>query len=288
MAEEKKHPGGGPGGTKGGGHPGGHPGGKPAGAGGGGHPGGRPGGPPAMDIDIEALVDITEKGAVVDGKKQEIDDRLYVQLLAYTGCNDSKVAVEALKKSGLEHIVLYDNINDPNGIAVVSMSNDPDFFVTDLREVLNKEPFKSLTPQPEYTMLGRTYSIGHEQDLEDWLITRVPRITANPEEPWAVWYPLRRKGEFALLDKKEQGKIMMEHGTIGRAFGMEGFAKDVRLACAGLDINDNDFVIGLIGDKLYPMSKLVETMRITKQTSTHMQSIGPFWIGRAVYQSDAK
>ncbi len=280
MAEEKKHQGGGPGGTKGG-HPGGHPGGKPG--------GGRPAGwPPAMDIDIEALVDITEKGATVDGKRQEIDNRLYVQLLAYTGCADSKVLIDALKKSGLEHVVLYDNINDPLGVAIVSMSDNQDFFVTALRDVLKKEPFKSLTPQPEYTMMGRTYSIGHEQDLEDWLITRVPRITANPEEPWAVWYPLRRKGEFALLDKKEQGKIMMEHGTIGRAFGMEGFAKDVRLACTGLDINDNDFVIGLIGDKLYPMSKLVETMRITKQTSTYMESIGPFWIGKAVYQSDAK
>lgn len=284
MSEKPKHQGGGPDGSKGGGHPGG----KPAGAGGG-RPGGSPGGgPPTMDIDIEALVDITEKGATVDGKRQEIDNRLYVQLLAYTGCKDSKVLAEALKKSGLEHIVLYDNINDPLGVAVVSMSDDPEFFVTKLREVLRQEPFSTLTPQPEYTMIGRTYSIGHEQDLEDWLITRVPRITANPEEPWAVWYPLRRKGEFALLDKREQGKIMMEHGTIGRAFGMEGFAKDVRLACAGLDINDNDFVIGLIGDKLYPMSKLVETMRITKQTSTYMESIGPFWIGKAVYQSDAK
>ena len=46
----------------------------------------------------------------------------------------------------------------------------------------------------------------------------------------------------------------MEHGGIGRAFGRAGYGSDIRLACYGLDKNDNDFVVGLIGPELYPLS----------------------------------
>ncbi|MCK5237304.1 MAG: chlorite dismutase family protein, partial [Deltaproteobacteria bacterium] len=107
----------------------------------------------------------------------------------------------------------------------------------------------------------------------------------NADWPWALWYPLRRKGEFALLPKREQGMILMEHGVIGRAFGGADLGHDIRLTCNGLDKNDNDFVIALIGKDLFPLSKLVETMRGTKQTSTYIEEMGPFFIGRAIYQS---
>ena len=47
----------------------------------------------------------------------------------------------------------------------------------------------------------------------------------------------------------------MEHGSIGRAYGHEDHAHDIRLACHGLDRNDNDFITGLVGKekcKFYP------------------------------------
>jgi len=58
----------------------------------------------------------------------------------------------------------------------------------------------------------------------------------------------------------------------------------VRLACFGMDKNDNDFVIGLIGKELYPLSACVQAMRRTRQTSTLMEHMGPFFIGKAVWQ----
>ena len=60
----------------------------------------------------------------------------------------------------------------------------------------------------------------------------------------------------------------------------------MRLACFGMDKNDNDFVIGLIGKELYPLSACVQAMRKTKQTSFHMQEMGPFFIGKAVWQKN--
>ena len=49
--------------------------------------------------------------------------------------------------------------------------------------------------------------------------------------------------------------------------------------------NDNDFVIGLMGPKLTALSQLVQTMRSTVQTSTYLEKLGPFFVGRVVYQS---
>ena len=99
-----------------------------------------------------------------------------------------------------------------------------------------------------------------------------------------MWYPLRRKPEFELLPKSEQDKILWEHALIGRNYGQAGYASDIRLACHGLDKNDNEFVIGLVGPKLHPLSKLVEEMRKTQQTARYIQSLGPFFVGRVFWQ----
>ena len=78
---------------------------------------------------------------------------------------------------------------------------------------------------------------------------------------------------------------MMEHGMLGRRYGEAGYAADVRLECHGLDRDDNEFVIGLIGPELFPLSKLVKDMRSTRQTSEFIQQMGPFFVGKTLYQS---
>ena len=77
----------------------------------------------------------------------------------------------------------------------------------------------------------------------------------------------------------------MEHGGIGMRFGRAGLATDIRLACHGLDKNDNDFVIGLLGRDLHPLSAVVQRMRKTKQTAEHLESLGPFFVGQVIWQS---
>ena len=79
--------------------------------------------------------------------------------------------------------------------------------------------------------------------------------------------------------------ILAEHGTIGMSFGAGDYAHDIRLACHGLDKDDNDFVIGLIGKELYPLSAIVQTMRKTQQTALYLERLGPFFVGRAVWQA---
>ena len=137
-------------------------------------------------------------------------------------------------------------------------------------------------------MFGRTYTSGFEADLDEWLFGRPRRTALNPAWPWAVWYPLRRNGAFARLSPQEQGGIVKEHAVIGHAYGDADLAHDVRLACHGVDVNDNDFVIGLVGKDLHPLSHLVQAMRKTVQTSQYIHTLGPFFVGHALWQSAAR
>jgi chlorite dismutase len=231
---------------------------------------------------VEAL-DIREKGGMRAGEQQTSDRRLFMQFLAFGGASDTEKLTDALSRSGLES-VLYEDANDPRGVGLLTWSDDPNFFVNIVRPFLNDGAFRELTLKPEYTMLGRTYALGHEPNLEEWLLHRSRKVVTDPEWRWHVWYPLRRKGEFNALSPEEQTSILREHGRIGHSFGEAGYAQDVRLASFGMDKNDNDFVIGLIGKELFPLSACVQAMRRTRQTASFMQEMGPFFVGHAIWQ----
>jgi chlorite dismutase len=230
-----------------------------------------------------AGVDVREKGAA----QQVSDRRLFLQLLVWTGCPDGKPLVAALERSRIEG-VLYHDLNDPAGVGLLTLHENPAFFATELRDALHGDAFAGLRARPEMTMLGRTYASGYEADLADWLLVRPRRTVLDPACPWGIWYPLRRSGAFARLSPQEQGAILKEHGTLGRAYGDAGLAHDVRLACHGLDTRDNDFVIGLIGRDLHPLSHLVQAMRRTAQTSQYLASLGPFFVGHVLWQSPGR
>ena len=228
--------------------------------------------------------DLSERGGVKNGEPQRSDRRLFMQFLAFGGCENTRPLVEAAAAGGFSG-VLYEDVNDPRGVALLTVSEDPAFFLDRVRPMLNGPPFRPLVQKPEYTMLGRTYSIGYEPDLEETLLHRPRRSVLNAEWPWAVWYPLRRSGKFAQLPVDEQRVILAEHGTIGMSFGAADYAHDIRLACHGLDKGDNDFIVGLVGKDLYPLSAIVQAMRKTQQTSLYLERLGPFFVGRALWQS---
>lgn len=224
-------------------------------------------------------LDLREKG----GSQQASDRRLFLQLLGFGGCRITPGLVRALESWEIEG-VLYEDVSDPQGVALLTWSTEPAYFTGELRARLQQGPFAELVFKPELAMLGRTYALGHEPDLGDWLLDKPRRSATTPEWPWAVWYPLRRAGAFQALAPEERTSILREHGAIGHAFGTAGYAQDIRLACFGLDRNDNDFVIGLVGAQLHPLSACVEAMRKTRQTAGYIQQMGPFFIGHAVWQ----
>ena len=146
---------------------------------------GPPGGarnPADAPRDAEAKADVRERGA----GGQALDRRLFMQLHVFGGSVDPKPLAGALEASRLE-AVLYQDVNDPRGVGVLTMSDDPGAFVGAYRDLLNAEPFAALSRRPELTMLGRTYASGFEQDLEEWLFRRPRRTVLNPAWPWAIW-----------------------------------------------------------------------------------------------------
>lgn len=239
-----------------------------------------------MDINIMSpknTVDMSEKGKR-DGKTISLERRLFMQFMAFGKAFETESYIDRLVTEGLS-AVLYEDINDPHGLGLLTFTENPEDLLTRSRPLFRSRPFAELQIKPEYTMLGRTYAIGYESDLEQVLITRPIERVTDPSIPWAIWYPVRRSGAFEQLTADEQRTILMEHGGIGRAYGKADLAYDIRLACFGLDKNDNDFVIGLLGHELFPLSSIVERMRKTKQTSLYLTNLGPFFVGKAIWQN---
>jgi hypothetical protein len=233
-------------------------------------------------------VDVAERGGKgPDGAPLTMDRRLFMQLLVFDCSPDTNPSgvVDALVKNLRERdvgAVLYADVNAPRGLGVLTYAEDPSVFIERVRPAILELGDVLQAQRREFSMLGRTYSSGHESDLPFWLIDRPKSAIENPAWNWAVWYPLRRSGAFAKLDGREQAAILREHSIIGRAYGAEDLAHDVRLACTGLDPHDNDFVIGLIGKDLHPLSHVVQAMRKTRQTSEYIVQMGPFFVGHAV------
>jgi chlorite dismutase len=233
-------------------------------------------------------IDVNERGAERDGQPQVMNRRLFMQFLGFhanaMSPDETVMALAEAFTNRRTAAVVYHDVNDPRGIGVLTWAEDPAHFVTAVRPVLG-DARVGINLRPELTMLGRTYSTGYEQQLEYWLLHRPIETVLNEAHGWAVWYPLRRSGAFSKLEPREQGSILREHGTIGRAYGAQDLAHDVRLACHGLDANDNEFVIGLIGKELHPLSHIVQSMRKTRQTSEFISQMGPFFVGRVAFRN---
>lgn len=225
-------------------------------------------------------------GAPAEGERQVLDRRLFMQLLVFDVQREAAFAatrdrlVDELGRAKVAHVV-YEDANAPRGLGVLVWSTDPATFVTQVHPALRELPIVQREP---YTMIGRTYAIGHEPDLEHAILRRPVEYVLAPEWNWHVWYPLRRSGAFARLGAHEQATILREHASIGMAYGRRDLAHDVRLACHGLDARDNEFVIGLIGKDLHPLSHIVQTMRSTEQTSQYIVQMGPFFVGHVVHR----
>lgn len=239
------------------------------------------------------VIDVNEYGGKRDGVRQSMNRRLFMQLYVFDaapGTDADALGHELAKTLRSRNLpgVVYADTSAPQGLGLLTWSEDPVAFVRDVRPLFRDELLQDLELRPGFTMLGRTYSTGYEPDLEHWLLRRPIDNVLDEACPWHVWYPLRRTGAFSKLPPQEQGSILREHAQIGLAYGQQGLATDVRLACHGLDANDNEFVIGLIGRELHSLSHLVQTMRKTRQTSEYIAQMGPFFVGHVLARSSGQ
>lgn len=229
-------------------------------------------------------IDVNEYGGKKDGVKQAMNRRLFMQLLVFRVGHET--APDGLARKLLETLrerkipgVVYADTMDPRSLGLLTWSEDPALFVQKVRPLFTEPALANVQLRDDFAMIGRSYGTGHEPNLE-WFVLKRPIENVTDEKcPWHVWYPLRRKGSFAKLEPIDQSHILREHAALGIAYGQAELATDVRLACHGLDANDNEFVIGLVGKDLHPLSHLVQAMRKTRQTSEFIEKMGPFFVG---------
>lgn len=238
------------------------------------------------DTGIDTNIDVNEYGGERDGQKQQMNRRLFMQLQVWRAPDEMNADAarehlgQQLRNQGVSAVV-YADAQDAQGYGVLTWSEDPAHFVDAVRPAL-AGALRGWRRRDQFSMFGRTYSSGYEPDLEYWILRRPVETALNEEWNWAIWYPLRRGGHFESLEPREQAKILKEHSIIGRAYGSKDLAHDIRLASHGLDTADNDFVIGLIGKDLHPLSHVVQRMRKTKQTREYLTSLGPFFVGKVI------
>lgn len=244
-------------------------------------------------------IDVNEYGGKKEGVRQSTNRRLFMQLLVFRlppGCEPvhgeprrapDSVGFELLRVLEARKIqgVVYADTMDPRSLALLSWSEDPIHFLSKIRPLFAEPPLSDVSLREDFAMFGRTYATGHEPNLEWTLLERPIENVTQDGTPWHVWYPLRRKGHFAKLEPIDQSHIMREHAALGIAYGQQGLATDVRLACHGIDAQDNEFVIGLVGKDLHPLSHLVQAMRKTRQTSEFIEKMGPFFVGYVLGKS---
>ncbi len=250
---------------------------------------------PGSSLEAKGLppIDVNEYGGKKEGVKQAMNRRLFMQLLVFRlptgtepvsgGPKSAPDAVGAelvsiLKTRKIPGVV-YADMMDPRSLALLTWSEDPAHFVRNVRPLFTEAPLQHVELRDDFGMIGRTYSTGHEPDLEWYILRRPIENVTNEGTRWHVWYPLRRKGMFAKLEPIDQSHILREHAALGIAYGHQELATDVRLACHGIDASDNEFVIGLVGKDLHPLSHLVQAMRKTRQTSEFIEKMGPFFVG---------
>lgn len=234
-------------------------------------------------------VDVNEYGGKRDGERQKLNARLFMQLLVFDvakgeGANGvGATLARQLEERNIPGVVYADTMS-PVGLGLLTWSQDPAHFVQNVRPLFGHAKLVGVDHRHESSMIGRAYATGHEPDLAHVLLRRPIENVQNPEYLWHVWYPLRRTGSFAKLEGIDQSHILREHAALGMAYGAQELAHDIRLACHGIDASDNEFVIGLVGKELHPLSHLIQAMRKTRQTSEFIAKMGPFFVGHVLHR----
>ena len=75
-----------------------------------------------------------------DGQPQRSDERLFMQFFAFGGCPDPKPLADALARADIAG-VLYEDVNDPRGVGLLTFDRDPGYFVDRVRPLVNSGPF---------------------------------------------------------------------------------------------------------------------------------------------------
>src|SRR5512140_163505 len=98
--------------------------------------------------------DLSEKGGLKGGQPQRSDERLFMQLLVFGSCAEPKAVAHHLAENGIEGVV-YEDLNDPRGIGVLTLSQAPETFVDRVRPALNAGPCATLVQKQGFSMFGR-------------------------------------------------------------------------------------------------------------------------------------
>ena len=201
------------------------------------------------------------------------DSCLFTQLLVFTDCTDIKPLVLLLDRMSLTYVV-YKNLNDPQGIGLLTIADHPELLVTELRDVLCSRAFRVLMQRHDLTMTGRG---GDDAAAR---IDELETVVNNEQWPWALWYPMRCTPAFAHLNEKEQGSVLDELAS-GIDLSEEDFGH-ILLKSHALNRGGGELIHGVHARSPQHLSRVVEAITSTERFDEHIAGAGPFFVGRTL------
>ena len=85
-------------------------------------------------------IDLSEKGRGPEGQPVSLDRRLFMQFMAFRNTNRDFLARQFENISA--QAVIYEDLNDAQGIGVMAYCEDPGYIVDQLHPILNANGFK--------------------------------------------------------------------------------------------------------------------------------------------------
>ena len=193
--------------------------------------------------------------------------------------------IAALESAGLAS-VLYEDVNDPTGVALLTLSRRRRRSSPSTAAFLQSSLFAELTPKPNSRCSAAPTRSATSRISRRRSSTGPRRRVLDPALPWAIWYPLRRAGSFEQLSARAghhpHGARRDRDGVRPRRPRLRHPARVPWPRSRRQRLRDRP-----ARAELHPLSIIVQRMRKTKQTSLHLERLGPFFVGRVAYQGAA-
>ncbi len=145
---------------------------------------------------------------------------------------------------------------------------DPQALQAALRELRRAELITTLLPTWN--------ALGVHRDAE-FSKNHLPAYLRNTEpKQWLTVYPFVRSYEWYLLPEEERGRMLAEHGALGREFP-QVLANTV----ASFALGDYEWLLGLEADELVDLVDLMRRLRHV-DARLHVREEIPFYTGRRI------
>ena len=208
-----------------------------------------------------------------------------MKFTAFGGCADPQAAVAALAEDGVEG-ALYVDANDPQGIGLIVAAEDPGLLRDDAARAVQPPAVRGVHAQarvrharPHVLDRLRARSRGHA-------VHEAARQDAEPREPLGrVVSAAARRRSFRRCRPIISAASWPSTARSRNATAPAGMPPTCASRATASTRTTTTSSSACSARTCIRLSAVVQEMRKTEQTAQYLDSLGPFFVGKAVWQA---